>query len=76
MKIGRKSDKKPFHAAYRQKWIIDYLKKNRKIKSIDIINKFDIVKDTVARDLKSLLYEGKIVKFGGGNNVWYELNIK
>jgi len=72
--IGRKSDTKLSSPSYRQEWIIDYLKKNKEIRSIDIINKFNIVKDTVARDLKKLIDKNIIKKYGGGNNVWYELN--
>ena len=43
------------------------------IKSVEIINRFHIVKDTASRDLKYLIEENKIVRKGGGNNVWYEL---
>ena len=66
--IGHKSDTK-----IREKWILNYLKENKVIKTIDIMNQFNIVKDTTSRDLKSLIKQNKIVRKGGGNNVWYEL---
>jgi predicted HTH transcriptional regulator len=69
--IKRKPDTKT-----REKWILNYLKENKIIKSIDIVNQFSIVKDTVSRDLKSLIKKNKIVRKGRGNNVWYELNSK
>ncbi|MCK5476359.1 MAG: DeoR family transcriptional regulator [Candidatus Aenigmarchaeota archaeon] len=67
-KIRHKSD-----AETRQKWILDYLKQKGTIKSIEIINKFKVVKDTAYHDLNNLIEEDKIVKKGAGNNVWYEL---
>ena len=69
--IGRKSD-----ATERRKWILQKLKREGKIKRIDIQNKFDIVKDTAHRDLKTLVENKKIVKKGTGRNVWYELSVK
>ena len=66
--IGHKSD-----AETRQKWILDYLKQKSIIKSMEIINKFKVVKDTASHDLNNLIEEDKIVKKGAGNNVWYEL---
>ena len=69
--IGHKSDKQT-----REKWILNYLKENKIIKSIDIINQFGKAKDTVSRDLKSLIKQNKIIRRGGGNNIWYELNSK
>ena len=66
--IGRKSDAKT-----REKWILNYLKENKTIKSINIMNQFSITKDTASRDLKSLIKGNKIIRKGGGNNVWYEL---
>ncbi|MCD6239433.1 MAG: DeoR family transcriptional regulator, partial [Thermotogae bacterium] len=67
-KIRRKSDKQT-----REKRILDYLKENKVIKTADVMNQFSIVKDTAARDLKSLIKQNKIVRKGRGNNVWYEL---
>ncbi len=52
---------------------MDYLDANKSIKSKDIIQKFNIVKDTASRDLNKLIDEDKIIKKGAGNNVWYEL---
>jgi len=66
--IGHKSDAKT-----REKWILNYLKENKTIKSINIMNQFSITKDTASRDLKSLIKGNKIIRKGGGNNVWYEL---
>ncbi|NAT10703.1 hypothetical protein C4E22_04025 [ANME-1 cluster archaeon AG-394-G06] len=68
MELGHKSDTKT-----RQRWILDRLKQKGTIKSVEIINRFHIVKDTASRDLKYLIEEDKIVRKGGGNNVWYEL---
>ena len=66
--IRRKSDVKT-----RQEWILNYLEENKTIKSINIIRKFNVVKDTASRDLRVLIGESKILKRGAGNNVWYEL---
>jgi len=68
MQIGRKSDAKT-----REKWILNYLKESKTIKSINIMNQFSIAKDTASRGLKSLIKRNKIVRRGRGNNVWYEL---
>ena len=40
------------------------------------MDKFNIVKDTASRDLKSLIKQNKIVRKGRGSNVWYELREK
>jgi len=66
--IGCKSDAKT-----REKWILNYLKESKTIKSINIMNQFSIAKDTASRGLKSLIKRNKIVRRGRGNNVWYEL---
>ena len=66
--FGHKSDTKT-----RQRWILDCLEQKGTIKSVEIINRFHIVKDTASRDLKHLIEEDKIVRKGGGNNIWYEL---
>lgn len=66
--FGHNSDTKT-----RQRWILDCLEQKGTIKSVEIINRFHIVKDTASRDLKYLIEEDKIVRKGGGNNVWYEL---
>ena len=66
--LGRNSDTKT-----RQRWILDCLEQKGTIKSVEIINRFHIVKDTASRDLKYLIEGDKIVRKGGGNNVWYEL---
>lgn len=63
--IGHKSDEET-----RKKWIIEYLKKNDKIKAKDVEERFSIHRDTAIEDLKSI--KG-IIKKGAGNNVWYEL---
>ena len=57
---GRGSDAKA-----RCDWILDYLMENKTIRSSDIINRFDIVKDTAIRDLNNLIRQNKIVKKGG-----------
>ena len=49
------------------------LKKDGKIKAKEIENKFKVHRDTAIEDLKSLIKQNKIVRKGGGNNVWYEL---
>lgn len=74
----RKSDANPTQIRRkshedRDEWILGYLRKNKKIKSKEVISHFSIHKDTAVKDLNKLLKEGKIVKKGGGNNVWYEL---
>jgi len=66
-KIRNKSE------AERLSWILKQLKRNGKIKAKEIEEKFNIHRDTVIEDLKSLIKQGKIVRKGGGNNVWYEL---
>ncbi|NOR78149.1 MAG: hypothetical protein GQ523_06960 [Methanophagales archaeon] len=50
------------------------LKKDGKIKAKEIENKFKVHRDTAIKNLKSLIKQNKIVRKGGGNNVWYELN--
>jgi len=54
-------------------WILKRLEKNGKIKAKEIENKFKVHRDTAIEDLKSLIKQNKIVRKGGGNNVWYEL---
>jgi len=54
-------------------WILKQLKKNGKIKAKEIENEFQVHRDTAIEDLKSLIKQNKIVKKGGGNNIWYEL---
>ena len=39
----------------------------------DVEDYFSIHRVTAVRDLNALLQQGTIVKKGGGNNVWYEL---
>jgi len=68
MELGYNSDTKT-----RQRWILDCLEQKGTIKSVEIINRFHIVKDTASRDLKHLIEEDQIIRKGGGNNVWYEL---
>lgn len=78
--IGHKSDgnrtrfKHKSNEKIRCEWILKYLEKNQMVKSRDIIHNFRIVKDTASRDINNLLKQGKIIKKGGGSNVWYELN--
>ncbi len=67
-KIRRKSDTKT-----RSDWILKYLKENDRISNRIIKLEFDIHKDTVVEDLKSLINQGKVIKKGSGNNIWYEL---
>ena len=55
----------------RQEWILEYLEKNKKIKSKTIQEQFKISKEIASRDLKKL--GQKITQNGGGNNIWYEL---
>jgi DeoR/GlpR family transcriptional regulator of sugar metabolism len=52
---------------------LNKLNKNGKIKTEDIKNKFNIHRATAFKDLKALINQDKIIKKGGGNNVWYEL---
>jgi len=54
-------------------WILKRLKKDGKIKAKEIENKVEVHRDTAIEDLKSLIKQNKIVRKGGGNNVWYEL---
>jgi len=58
----------------RRKWILNKLERAGKIKNIDIQKHFNVVKNTAYRDLRALIEKDKIVKKGGGSNVWYELN--
>jgi ATP-dependent DNA helicase RecG len=69
--IRRKSD-----ANSRLEWILSYLKEKDRIKMRDIKNHFSIHRDTAVNDLNKLIDQNKIVKCGGGNNVWYELKEK
>ena len=57
----------------RQKWILNHLKTKGNIKSKLIQNHYKISKEIISRDLKSLIKQNKIIKKGGGSNVWYEL---
>ena len=57
----------------RQKWILNYIQKKGKIKSKLVQSKFNISKEIVSRDLRLLIKQDKIIRKGGGNNVWYEL---
>ena len=56
----------------RTNWILDVLIKNKTIKAQDIKNEFNVHRDTAIEDLKSLMKKNKIIRKGGGNNVWYE----
>ena len=57
----------------RTEWILAYLRENKKIRAKDVETHFSIHRDTAVSDLNELLRQGKIMKRGGGNNVWYEL---
>ena len=57
----------------RQNWIISYLKENKQLKSKLIQSTFKISREIASRDLNYLIEQGKIIKKGAGNNVWYEL---
>ena len=59
--------------ADRGEWIMTYVRQNKKIKARDVESHFSVHRDTAVNDLNELLWQGKIVKKGGGNNVWYEL---
>jgi len=77
-KIQSKSDANPKQIRSksedeRMHWILKRLEKNGKIKAKEIENKFKVHRDTAIEDLKSLIKQNKIVRKGGGNNVWYEL---
>jgi ATP-dependent DNA helicase RecG len=69
--IRHKSGTNP--AQIRQKWILEYLNKNKEIKNFIITKEFSINRDTALSDLKDLIKQGKIIKKGAGSNVWYEL---
>lgn len=58
----------------RSEWILTYVRANKKIRAKDVEAHFSIHRDTAVNDLNELLRQGKIVKKGGGNNVWYELD--
>ncbi|MEA3499586.1 MAG: ATP-binding protein [Candidatus Marinimicrobia bacterium] len=68
--IEHKSNTKEF----RTDWIISFIQKNGSIKSKNICNEFNVVKNTAFHDLHKLIIKNKIIKKGAGNNVWYELN--
>jgi predicted HTH transcriptional regulator len=63
-------------AQIRQEWILEYLNKNKEIRNFIIAKEFSINRDTALSDLKDLIKQGKIIKKGAGNNVWYELKSK
>ncbi|MGD9706570.1 MAG: DeoR family transcriptional regulator [Candidatus Delongbacteria bacterium] len=56
-----------------EQWIIKYLQNENKITSQEVRTNFNIHKDTAVKYLNKLVYQNKIVKKGGGNNVWYEI---
>jgi predicted HTH transcriptional regulator len=72
--IRHKSGTNP--AQIRQEWILEYLNKNKDIRNFIIAKEFSINRDTARSDLKDLIKQGKIIKKGAGNNVWYELKSK
>ncbi len=77
-KIGHKSEANPKQIrskseAERLYWILKRLKKNGKIKAKEIEDKCKVHRDTAIEDLKSLIKQNKIIRKGGGNNVWYVL---
>jgi predicted HTH transcriptional regulator len=57
----------------RRNWILKELRIKEEIRRIEIQKAFNLGKQIVALDLKTLINEGKIKKCGGGSNVWYEL---
>jgi CheY-like chemotaxis protein len=57
----------------RKYWIIEELEKQQKIKSKDIMDKFNIHRDTAWRDLKELINDNKIIKKGCKSKSYYEL---
>lgn len=57
----------------RQNLILEELEIKGKITAQDLENKFFIHRGTVIRDLNELMRQNKIIKKGGGRNVWYEL---
>ena len=79
IQIRRKSDANPTQirrksdARERQKWIMHFLRSNKSITNKVVREHFDIHKDTAARDFHTMIEQNKIIKRGGGNNVWYEL---
>ncbi|MAG08525.1 transcriptional regulator [Candidatus Woesearchaeota archaeon] len=60
----------------RQRWILEYLNKNIRIKAKDIESYFSIHRDTAVEDLNKLVKDNKIIKKGAGRNIWYELKRK
>jgi predicted HTH transcriptional regulator len=75
--IRRKSDANPTQIRRKsdaiEQWIIKYLQNENKITSQEVRTNFNIHKDTAVKYLNKLVYQNKIVKKGGGNNVWYEI---
>ncbi|MDG6224090.1 MAG: ATP-binding protein [Candidatus Thermoplasmatota archaeon] len=76
--IGHRTDKEQIQMrnkrkGNRLKWIMDFIEAKERIMAEDIEYHFSIHRGTALRDLNELIREGKIVKKGGGNNVWYEL---
>jgi len=63
----RKSDAKA--TKKRQKWILSNLKINSQITNKIIREHFNLHKNTVAKDIKKLIKQNKIVKKGAGNNI-------
>jgi len=75
--IRRKSDANPTQIRRKsdaiEQWIIKCLQSESRITSKDVRINFNIHKDTAVKYLNKLVDQNKIVKKGGGNNVWYEL---
>ena len=69
--IGHKSDRN--RTQIRHRWILKYLKTHKEIRNSIVAKEFLINRDTARNDLNKLIEQGKIIKKGAGNNVWYEL---
>lgn len=57
----------------RQRFVLDYLKSNLSIRSMNIQKKFDVTRDTANRDLNELIRLALIKREGIGKAVRYKL---
>ena len=60
------------NSSIRIEFILTQLQKNKKIKAKEVREKFNVSKTIIWRDFQKLIKNNKIIKKGGGNNVWYE----
>lgn len=73
--VASLSSKHSLKATSRQKKILDILSGRQKTQVADIIKELpEVTKRTVRRDLDDLLKEGKVLRFGEWNQVFYQIS--